>query len=260
MTTRFVAILTLLAACRGSDPASTPPSIRALDGDWGVPLDNVSAVLSTTADTLWRAAPDRELPPIVVRPDGGPITLFERTPEGAVEIRLAVHGPHWSQIAFQFAHEFCHVLCNFRPPADPRHQWFEESVCETASLFALRRLAESWAASPPYPNWKTYAPAFRDYADERLKRAALPEGATFKDWFGRNIEALSKNAGDRERNLVVASMLLPLFEASPHHWAAVAFLNADAPADSFDQFLARWRDRSPPAHHAFIDRLAALFR
>ena len=55
--------------------------------------------------------------------------------------------------AYQFAHEFCHILCNFDDDWKGNN-WFEETMCETSSLFVLRRLSKEWEERPPYPAWK----------------------------------------------------------------------------------------------------------
>jgi hypothetical protein len=44
------------------------------------------------------------------------------------------------------------------PPNDPGwkpSEWIEESLCETASQFALRSMARSWAIALPYGAWVT---------------------------------------------------------------------------------------------------------
>ena len=49
---------------------------------------------------------------------------------------------YWSQLAYQFCHELCHYLI----PHEVIHslRWFEESICESASLFFMYRLASYW--------------------------------------------------------------------------------------------------------------------
>ena len=128
--------------------------------------EDVRRVLQSTAEQFWPYFPDRTLPPILVEPQGGPIVLFQRRPQGEYQVRLNTGNMLWAQHAFQFAHEFTHILCNY--DATPhRNKWFEESLCELGSLFALRRMAEVWTVQPPYPNWKSYAKALGDYAGER---------------------------------------------------------------------------------------------
>jgi hypothetical protein len=49
---------------------------------------------------------------------------------------------------YQFAHEFAHILSNYERHADSKvarqHEWFEEALCEVASLYALKRVGMQW--------------------------------------------------------------------------------------------------------------------
>ena len=48
----------------------------------------------------------------------------------------------------QFSHEIGHILCGYRE-GDQSNHWFEETICETAPLFALGKLSEDWKTSHP---------------------------------------------------------------------------------------------------------------
>lgn len=247
-----------LPHARGDEP---PLIALADEAEWGgaVPED-VRRVLRSAARALLDHVPAADLPPLEIRATGGPIVLHERGDGGLVRIRLNTGGNLWSQYAYQFAHELCHVVCRYdRDPTG--NQWFEESLCELASLFVLRRMAERWATEPPYPNWRDYAPHLADYATARIDAARLPEGTSLADWYRANRTALGSVATDRQRNTVVAVALLPLFEAEPAHWAAVPFLNAAMPAgpQPFGEYLAEWRRRVPPERRATVAAIAAAF-
>ena len=147
---------------------------------WDASLRDVEKVLYSAADELWRYFPERSLPPLLVEPKGGPIVLFRRGPEGEYYVRLNTGNTYWSQYAFQFAHEFGHVLCGYRE-GERCNKWFEESLCETASLFALRGMSLTWKSDPPYPNWKSYAPALRDYAKSGWTARRCPRGRRWRN-------------------------------------------------------------------------------
>jgi hypothetical protein len=244
--------------------ASGPPqalSIRvASAADWKCEVPDVEKVLESAAGELWPHFPGRQLAPIEVAPKGGPIVLFQRGPKGEYRVRLNTGDRLWSQIAYQFAHEFCHILCNYDEKHAPT-KWFEESLCETASLFALRRMAETWQTRPPYPNWKSYAPHLASYATERLKNAALPKDKAFPQWYRENAEAFRASAADRPRNTLVAAVLLPLFERQPQAWGAVTYLNKEIfPGPyTFEDHLTAWRRNCPPERRAFVSSVAAAF-
>lgn len=257
----FVAALLLLALLPRAGGDEPLRIALADETEWGgaVPED-VRRVLGSTARALLDHVPESGLPPLEVRASGGPIVLHERGDGGLVRIRLNTGGNLWSQYAYQFAHELCHVVCRYdRDPTG--NQWFEESLCELASLFVLRRMAERWATEPPYPNWRDYAPHLAAYATARIDGARLPEGTTLADWYRANRSALATVATDRQRNTVVAAALLPLFEAEPAHWAAVPYLNEAMPTapQPFREYLADWRRRLPPERRPTVAAIAAAF-
>lgn len=249
-----------------ADEARPTPAERVLDlrpsdpKEWEASAEDIKRVLHSAAGVLWKYFPDRKLPPILIAPKGGPITLFKRGPNGELQVKLNTGKTLWAQYSFQFAHELCHILCDFKPHENPNH-WFEESLCELASLFALRRMADEWKVKPPYANWKSYSASLKTYADERIERAKVPLGVEFTSWFGENEIALRKNSTDRPKNCIVAARLLPLFEKEPEMWEAVSFLNTEKLSKlySFKQYLSAWRRNSPAKHRAFIDQIAKEF-
>jgi len=229
-------------------------------GKWEADLRDVEKVLYSAAGELWTLFPDRRLAPILVQPKGGPIVLFERGPAGEYRVRLDTGRLYWAQYAFQFAHEFCHILCGY-VDEDTSNKWFEESLCETASLFVLRRMAKTWKTAPPYPHWKDFAPHLGQYARDRLDEVHLPAGTTLAEWYRRHADQLRKAPCQRDLNRVVASALLPLLEKHPDHWEAATWLNAGASKEPrpFERYLADWRAHCPDKHKPFVSRIAKQF-
>jgi hypothetical protein len=267
-------ILLCLAAVSGAQAAGSSPKpldiqVQARAFGWASTSD-ITAVLKSAGGELWRYCPAIQLAGIdVYRRTDHPQTDFKRMPDGRIAVGLTAHDTLWAQYSFQFAHEFCHVLANYSETArfarySPHaNMWLEESLCETASLFTLRAMARSWQAQPPYPAWQSYAPWFTSYVGQRLapRDNHLQAGTPFPVWFRANEPALRQNSNMRDRNTVVALQLLPLFEADPRGWEALAFLNRGAHAanESLRERLTEWRSRSPNELRPFISRLAAVF-
>jgi hypothetical protein len=271
-------LLTLAAA-----GFSTPCVCRAVEesaaleilvdkGAWGAASPTeIRTVLLAAARELWRHCPAQRIKPIrVYHRDDFPLTDFLHDFRGRIRIGLAAEDTRWDQMAFQFAHEFCHALAQHSAAArrawrTPRHSnlWFEEALCETASLFVLRRLTAAWRAQPPQPKWRTYASAFADYATERLARPdhQLPADRPFSEWFAGNEPSLRENAAQRAKNVIIARQMLPLFEAEPAGWEAACFLNLGARKQGkpLTQYFAEWQSASPAALRAFLGRVMALF-
>jgi hypothetical protein len=264
---RALFVFLLLAAA-----ATAAPLRIDVQGDWGkCSLQDIHAVLLSAGGELWRQCPRTQLDEILVRPRAGsPQTDWERSADGRIAIGLATRDMFWAQYAYQFAHEFCHVLAthsndwrkNWREGGKPNH-WLEESLCETASLFALRAMGKSWETAPPYPNWKDFAPALTSYAQERIEdpKHQLPTDTDFLAWFHAEEPGLRKDSTQRGKNTIIAKQLLPIFETAPQGWEAVTFLNL-GPHDrtmSLAQFLREWRDRCPADLQAVVKKIAATF-
>jgi hypothetical protein len=249
-----------------------PINIRVQAGGFGVAsASDITAVLQSAAGELSRYWPRTQVPSIVVyhRTDH-PQTDSIRAAGNRIAIGLTARDNHWAQYSFQFAHEFCHALANYsnssRPLVRyPRHAnlWLEESLCETASLFALRAMGRSWQTDPPHSAWREYAVWLNSYAKERLAMAKnrLPPGTQFSIWFRENQSLLRHSPTERSRNTIIATQLLPIFEAEPRGWEALAFLNS-ASSDSqssLAQHLARWRSRCPQELRSFVTKIAEVF-
>ncbi|MFT5127007.1 MAG: hypothetical protein ACI8W8_000606 [Rhodothermales bacterium] len=233
--------------------------IEIIGNDWDASHSDIRPLLGSAAHEIWRHFPKQDLPPIrVSRRQSGPIVLYDRAAGGAYQVKLDTGGTFWAQYSYQFAHEFCHILCNYRPENHP-NKWFEEAICELASLYTLRAMGETWKTNAPYNNWRSFAPKLRSYAQERIDATETPDELSV--WYRKQAKALRNNAGIREKNNVVAVNLLPLVEANPEHWRAVAYLNAARAysEQSFEAYLRNWHTLTPAAHKPFIAEIATRF-
>ncbi len=271
----------LLAAAPGALCAQTPapPAAagRRLDfrigEDFGASEADIRAVLTSASDAIWQHCPGTrwEVPGFFIyHRDESPITNFDHRSDGRIAIGLTSRGNLWSQFAYQFAHEFCHALAGHSNDwrklwirGRKANHWLEESLCETASLFAMRAMGVTWKTDPPYPNWKSYANSLTRYAADRIEQAAsnLPLGTTFQKWFRENEPAMREKSTLRDKNDVVALQLLPLFEKQPAGWESVTFMNLARrdPGKSLATHFADWIAVTPATHHAFVRDLSAVF-
>jgi len=259
----LASVLAALAARAGEVPEPRRPPLLitpAPVAEWKADIQDVQHVLHSAAGELWRCFPERSLPPIIVAPQGGPIVWHRRGLNGEYYVQLGTGGTYWCQYAYQFAHEFCHILCGYTDD-EKSNKWLEESLCEMASVFAMRRMAETWKVRPPYPNWREFAHNLRTYADDRLKKGELPPNTAFVAWFGQNEPAMRKEPCLRDKNNVVAAAMLPLFERQPERWEAVTWLNArpSREARTLEQHLKAWRDSCPEKHRPSVTEIAAVF-
>ncbi|MDP6544815.1 MAG: hypothetical protein QGH60_12545 [Phycisphaerae bacterium] len=238
-------------------------TVRVMGNDWGdANAGEIRGVLESAAGELWRNFPERRLHPIIVqRSRRHPLTLYRRGPKGEYLIKVTPKGRFWCQFAYQFAHEFCHILANYSHKTPPGNKWFEESLCEMASIYVMRRMAVTWKTSPPPPQSKSYARAIQEYVDDLQKAEdKLPKGKTLAVWYKENSAVLRKAPCMRAKNRIVANSLLSLFEANPGDWAAIGYLNSGkAASDSFQDHLANWYLQTPVKHRKIVASIIKMF-
>lgn len=253
--------LTLLlhTLCR----AEAPP-IRVEAEGFHSPKEDISKVCDSVAAEFtrgWKALPDSKV--LVERSKQGPITLDQHNEQGETVVRLDTEGTFWAQYAYQFAHELCHVMATDRK-RERKHLWFEETLCETASLYCLRKMDATWRSDAPYPNWRSFAPNLGDYARKVMLgreyhadiiKSGLPA------FYQSHRERLEAEPCDRELNGAMAVVLLGCLENEPQHWESIKWLNATPMGQdkSFASHMKRWRDAVPEEHRKFVTGIAALF-
>jgi hypothetical protein len=234
----------------------------AADGWGGAPVEEVEAVLRSAANVLWKFFPQRKVEPILVlRGRDGPIVHYQRNVLGEIVMKLDTADRLWCQYVYQFSHEFCHVLSGFDDDPWKRNNWFEETLCEVASLFVLRRLADVWMETPPFSQGKAYAPEFRRYAEGVMDSRTQIGKGHLGDYYRQNRKTLEVDARDRTLNGSMAVSLLPLLEGAPETWEAVSWLNhtPSLEGESFPDYLDKWRLAVPVRHRLFVEEIMRRF-
>ena len=231
---------------------------------WGMALSiDVQLLLEDTASHLKRLMRDQVGGTVIVVPapcdDFTPRTHYRPSPNDPFFIQLTATNRSWAQFAYEFAHEICHVLSGYERMRGSRNSWFHEVLCELASVFTLRRMAEGWPSSPPYPNWATYAAELSTYADKYLSREErrLPTSMTLSAWLLSEEDSLRQDCCKRDKNAVVAYTLLPIFESEPAGWNAIRRLpNSSA---MFEDYLREWHSLVEPLDKPFVKRILGFF-
>ena len=203
---------------------------------WGdASVINIRSLLQNTASHINDHLRDPVTASISVRrSDNGPITLIHESTPAIHKVALSARDTFWCQYAYQFAHEFCHVMINPMTERRGPNAWVEETLCELASVFVLRRMAEEWKSQPPRGHYSEFAPSLAKYAQKYLNdpQRSLPAVSDLSEWISENEPALRRgpnfatmeqwDARQRNRMAVVAYALLPLFEQQPASaWNAV---------------------------------------
>jgi hypothetical protein len=225
-------------------------------------------VLYSASNKLLDFFPKIELHTVIIKyadSTQAPVVGYQRGKKGEFQVCLSAHDNCWNWYTYQFAHELCHILCKYYKvdlSQNPRNQWFEETLCETASLFVLRQMTLDWQNSPD-KYFRSCAPIFKDYAQSVLDETDinLPPNTSLSKWYQRNEQLLRQNYLLRDKERIVANILLPLFEESPEHWQAIAYLNEAPfePAKPFTRYLSDWHQFVPEKHKPFVKKIASLF-
>ena len=236
-----------------------PLTFEVAPGSWGGSnLENIEQVAQSAAQQIWRHIRDHRLSKIrIQRGNSGPNTLSARGPRGETLVELDTESNRLGQMAYQFAHEFYHVLA-----AAPRSgiHWFGEVLGETASMFCLRGMAQEWARQPPYPNWRSYASDLESYASILLREARKTLGETrLSDWITTHQSALEKS--DRDKLKPLAAAILPVFESNPAGWEAVLYGDWESrPGEPLENFFRRWRDACPARLQPVVTQIETALR
>ena len=239
------------------------PNIEVVKGSWGeVTIPEVKKVLNLTAKQLFPSTQKREWDSILVKQsNAGPMVLFERGQKGEYTVYLDTHGRYWCQYVFQFAHEIGHIICGYHKE-NQKHLWFEETICEVASLFALHSMSKEWKDSLPYPNLENYAEEFKSYAANRMKKNSFANPDKFQEWIRSNKDSLVEKPMDRSMHGKMATILLPYFKNDSFSWSACLYLNKtnNFASDSFDQYLNRWKKNCPfTGQKEFVQKISKVF-
>lgn len=240
---------------------------KLTDSGWGeTPLDELAEVLRATTEIMFEGIPEQYLENIKVSIFSwdllpGDVAYGGRayTAGRVFNVFLKPYERDWRRYVNVFAHELCHVLdANSSTPA--KFRWFEETLCQTASLYVMKRLAERWSKSE-HPGQHSYSAYlfeyFRFLYDQPHRR--LRPGHSLAGWYQNQGSSLENQWEDYSKNDLVARRLMPMFDGATGAWQNLIFLRQIENAPDFQAYLRRWRQLVPVEQQAFVDSLAMAF-
>ena len=232
-------------------------TIKVEGENWGNARHaDIKRLLENVASHLIRHVREEISAVIEVRNwEGGPMILVRQQGQTSYQVMLTTTGRSWAQYSYQFAHELCHLVSNYERLEDSTNNWFHESICEVASLFTLRSMATTWESNPPYANWSSYAKSLRQYAVELANtvKKEIPGDHEVALWLQGHEAEGRVDRYSRKGNLILALLMLPVFEQHPEGWNAVRRLpRSDV---SIGHYLVQWKEAVHSCERAFIDRM-----
>ncbi|QGY05192.1 hypothetical protein MMSR116_27300 [Methylobacterium mesophilicum SR1.6/6] len=249
-------ITSVMATPEGPPILSNPVEV---DGEWHAPKRSAALVIGRMREACtsgYRISSDRQPRKICVenRPSGPPAVWLHQDRPDTAKIFVDVGERAWSQLAYQFGHEFGHVMCNsWSSDAKPSApcQWVEEMIVESFSLRGLSLLAAAWKDAPPFPGDSAYGreiERYRDAAVAQYNGLASSQGLTeTKMWFKHNRQAVEDFVGLSEYAKAGVTVLLPAMMKNPVYLEDLGALN-------------RWLERAALPLPEYLDRWSASCR
>ena len=194
------------------------PTYRVEAEGFNSSAGDIKAVCDSAGRELWRYFPDCEIEPFVVeRSHSGPVVLYARNRQDEIVVKLDTQNTYWSQYAYQFSYLFSNILCGFDKDS-VGNKWFETTVGEAASLFALRAMSKSWEHDPPYPHWSDYRHSLGKYAQDVIDSREKLDEQGVQEFYRKHRQQLAENTSPRAVTGAMAVVLLRIFEDKPEHW------------------------------------------
>ena len=192
----------------------------------------------------------------------GPIAFYRRYFGGGADeykIGLSVTDTYWSNFAYQFGHEFCHIMQNHDEiHPNNKNDWFQEAICELASLWVIRRMGETWEYRAPYPNWVDYRLVLIDYANGALmSRPEVQYSGNGAEWLARWEDPMRRDEPGAFTYARVAQLsykFLPIFEENPEAWNAVRQMPASNARMS--EYMQDWYEAVDTEDKSFVEAIA----
>ena len=170
---------------------------------------------------------------------------------------------------FDFAHEFCHILHNFEiTTLNNPNLWFQESIANMASIWALRAMAETWEHDSPFGTFVAqdggtafFGKNFNRYANAYLE--VFPEyqyNGTGKEWLAEHETSLRNEyhrTGSFTQYHLVSQLsfkFLPIFEENPEAWNAVRKMPSTT--GKMSEYMQDWHDAVDVKYKQYVEAIA----
>ena len=231
----------------------------SMTGDWGGSLPQAALKV---VERMRRASlagvrlPSDQQPAriAVANQTSGPPHIWRHFDDEPVAMIVVDIGTRdWCKLAYQFGHEFGHVLANsWRRDARPMpgSQWLEEALVEAFSLRGLGLLATQWQADPPFPGDAAFSGAIRRYRDDQLavyERYAMEQGIAENAhaWFLSQREALEHAVGLTALCEALVPVIVTAFGSDPVRVSDLGMLNLwpERSALALEPYLDQWQQR-----------------
>lgn len=163
---------------------------------------------------------------------------------------------YWAQNAYQLSHELCHHFIKKKTPTG-NNSWFEESICELASIYFLLEIESIWSTSANATK-SSYISSIKNYLSNllnnplniNLKQLNIQSSAFYQE--------MNADTYLRDNNNFIANKLLPIFKKTPSLWGDV-YLIRKLNIKDLNSFFTKWAQLSSPENERAILQISKLF-
>ena len=171
-----------------------------------------------------------------------PTFVYPQAYKSARMILIACDPLYYSQFAYQYCHELCHLMIDDEVFED--YRWFEESLCELASIYFMPLISDEWMRN--HINFATsdgrlYAPLFVEYSNNIMSKDLYPfDLRELSNEKSEISKCLKENPYHRDLNKYVAIKLLPYFKEIVNLWEFVPSIGSIQTSMPFPEFIESW--------------------
>lgn len=174
-------------------------------------------------------------------------------------IFLHVKGNFWCKWLYQFSHEYCHHLINGKMSGNIKGlKWFEETICELASMYNLKIMADIWEKSDISIKLR-FVQAFRDYLNDLQNENPLLYEQTLHPKFLQFWDNRLKDPiCHRDLYNAIAVLIFPLFLENPHLWKIILHFGDMENWESLEDLFLHLRRNATPDYSDSLEKLHLL--
>ncbi|QAR35370.1 hypothetical protein [Latilactobacillus curvatus] len=159
------------------------------------------------------------------------------------KISLSCQPTLWSQLIYQFAHEYCHRLID-SPFPSLNSLWFEEAICESSSRFFLKKMGITNLKDKILQKYKFN---FIEYSNSLYNSNMETPWSTNQIFLNNDILKrlnIETTAPKRPYLNFLSTKITPIFSAHPDLWANVKDIRYFSNENSIQENIEIWQKRN----------------
>ena len=173
---------------------------------------------------------------------------------GEVVHRICLHvkGDDWWRWVYQFAHEYCHHLINGAMSNEVTGLiWFEETVCNLASICHLNRLIALCDVLQIDSQYKTSVIYYRDASLGTVQ-------SNCQEYLKSVADQLAQPVYHRGIYSNLSATMLPLFLENTHLWKIILHFGDMRSWNSLEDLFVHLRETADDSNSVSLDKLYDL--